>query len=396
MNWQDSVRPLSTEDMRPDLPAQRRMKVATVSAAVLVLLLLAALYAFNAVRENAGRRALSASRPQPPAVSTEVLRPQAGAQTLAAIGSLMAVHQVTVSAEVSGQITRIAFTGGEAVRKGEILVEMNVARERADLMSARAQLQLAALALQRASELHGRGNISQAQLDQAKSQHDVAAASVARAEAALAYKTIRAPFDGLLGTRDVEVGQYVSPGQKIAELTDLSQLYINFTIPEQERPRLAIGQPVELKVDAYPDRKFMGKLSVIDPQVDPGARTIKLQAVTDNPDGALNPGMYANALVVLPSAPNVITIPDASVMKSLYGDFVFVAVDDTKDGKTRIVARRTPVTTGQTYDGRITVVSGLKDGDRLIVTGLTKVADGGEITLSDQNNLVKPASIANE
>ena len=377
-------------------PKQGAMKRATLIAGVVIVLILGGLYAFNTIRENNSRESLR-SRPRPvQAVATEVLKAQSSAQTLAAVGSLASVHQVVVSSEVSGQITRIAYEGGAKVHKGDILVEMNIQRERADLDSAKAALQLADVALRRSTDLQQRGNVSQAALDQAKSQYDVAKAGIARAEAAIAYKVIRAPFDGLLGMRDVEVGQYISPGQKLAEVTDLSQLYINFTVPEQQRPRLAVGQGVELVVDAHPDKKFLGKVSVINPQIDAAARSVKLQAITDNKDGLLSPGMYSHATVMLPTLPDIITIPETSLVNSLYGDFVYLAVKETKDGKDRVVAKRAPVTTGQRYEGRVTVLSGLKDGDRVVATGLTKVQDGGEIALTETNDIAKPTEFTNQ
>ncbi len=393
MNWQDSsIAPMSTQDLH-GTPQRGGMKRATIIASVVIVLILGGLFAFNTMRENASRSSMQTRARPVQTVATELLKAEPSAQTLPAVGSLVSVHQVVVSAEVSGQITRIGYNGGDKVRKGDILVEMNIQRERADLDSAKAALQLADVALRRATDLQQRGNVSQAQLDQAKSQYDVAKAGVARAEAAIAYKIIRAPFDGLLGTRDVEVGQYISPGQKLAELTDLSQLYMNFTVPEQQRPRLAVGQSVEIIVDAHPDKKFVGKVGVINPQIDAAARSVKLQALTDNKDGLLSPGMYAHATVLLPPLPDVITVPETSVVNSLYGDFVYVAVKETKGGKDHVVAKRAPITTGQHYDGRVTVLSGLKDGDRIVATGLTKVSDGSEITLSEENNLVKPAEV---
>ena len=396
MNWQDSsIAPLSTEAMR-DAPQRGSMKRATIIAGGVIVLILGGLFAFNTIRDNNTRASLQ-SRPRPvQSVATEVLKAQPAVQILPAVGSLASVHQVVVSSEVSGQITRINYDGGAKVRKGDILVEMNIQRERADLDSAKAALQLAEVALRRSTELQQRGNASQAVLDQAKSQYDVAKAGVLRAQAAIDYKIIRAPFDGLLGTRDVEVGQYISPGQKLAELTDLSQLYINFTLPEQQRPRLAVGQGVELVVDAHPDKKVVGKVSVINPQIDANARSVKLQAVTDNKDGLLSPGMYTHATVLLPPLPDVITVPETALVNSLYGDFVFVAAKETKDGKERVIAKRIPVTTGQRYEGRVVVLTGLKDGDRIVATGLTKVQDGGEITLSDTNELAKPAEFTNQ
>lgn len=385
---------MSTEAMR-DAPQRGNMKRATIIAGGVIVLLLGGLYAFNTIRDNNTKAALQ-SRPRPvQSVATEVVKAQQATQILPAVGSLTSVHQVLVSSEVSGQITRINYEGGAKVHKGDILVEMNTQRERADLDSAKASMQLAEVALRRSTDLLQRGNVSQAALDQAKSQYDVAKAGVVRAQAAIDYKIIRAPFDGLLGTRDVEVGQYISPGQKLAELTDLSQLYMNFTLPEQQRPRLAVGQAVELFVDAHPDKKFLGKVSVINPQIDANARSVKLQAVTDNKDGLLSPGMYTHATVLLPPLPDVITVPETALVNSLYGDFVYVATKDTKDGKERTVAKRTPVTAGQRYEGRV-VVTGLKDGDRVVATGLTKVQDGGEITLSENNDIAKPTDFTNQ
>jgi multidrug efflux system membrane fusion protein len=232
-------------------------------------------------------------------------------------------------------------------------------------------------------------------LDQAQSQYDVAAAGIARTEAVIAQKAVRAPFDGTLGVRLTEVGDYLERGAPVVQITNLDDLFVEFALPEQTRPLLDLGQRVDLTVDAFPDRVFPGLIAVIDPQINVATRTMKIQAVMANADRALTPGMFAAVNVVLPPAEGQLTVSETALSYSLYGNAVFVVDDTGSDDKGGRVlkAKRSAVRTGTTSDGRVVVVDGLKAGDRVVTTGLGKLFDGALLNLTETPTLVKPDAV---
>jgi multidrug efflux system membrane fusion protein len=312
-------------------------------------------------------------------------------QYLTAAGSIAAVHNVTISPEVEGRVTKIAFEAGSATKKGDLLVQLNDAPERAERAAMRAQERLAQVALDRARRLLASGFVAQAQLDRAQSQHDAAAANVAKVEAAIAQKQIRAPFDGKLGVRWIEVGQYLTAGAAVTTLTETAPLYINFAMPEQAVPRLAVGQDVDLDVAAYPGRKFPARVAIIDPQVMSDTRTVRVQAISDNTDGVLTPGMYAKVQVSLAARDNVLTIPETAVNHSLYGDSVYLIQESKGEkGEAVLTVTRTPIQTGERVDNRV-AVTGIKEGDRVVTTGQIRLFEGAVVTLSNRSLLKPPA-----
>ena len=377
MNFQDPLPHTSITSATPHrtTPAQTRRVV--LITAIAVLAVLGGLYGFNRLRASGMKAYFAANKPPVLAMSTEVVATSDIPQDLSAIGSIAAVHQVMISAEVGGKVARIAFQAGTEVKKGALLVQLNDATEQADLALARAQMKLSKVGLDRARALTERGFSAQSQLDQAQNQFDAAAAGVTRNEALIAQKQVRAPFDGALGVRQIEVGQYLEPGANMVMLTDVGFLYVDFTLPEQARPQLAQGQNIALTVDAYPGRTFIGRLYVIDPQIAQDTRTIKLQAVVDNHDRLLMAGMFAKVKVALPPRTNVMTVPETALDHTLYGDSVFVAqaAGNSPDGKLLFKLARTAVQAGERFVGRV-AVTGLKPGDRVVTAGQSKVFDG--------------------
>ncbi|MDX2222389.1 MAG: efflux RND transporter periplasmic adaptor subunit, partial [Rhodospirillaceae bacterium] len=363
--------------------------------ALALAVVLGALWGFNAFRQNMMQQFFANNRPPPLAVNTEIATPAEFPRTFTAIGSVSAINWVTIAPEVDGRVTAFSFIPGGEVKSGELLVQLNDEPERAELASYRAQLRLADVALKRARELGTRGAAAQAQVDAAQSQYDVAAANITRLEALIAQKALRAPFDGVLGVRRVEVGQYLRAGDPTVTLTNVDNLFVEFTLPEQARPELALEQRVALKVDAYPGRTFDAVVAVIDPQIDMSTRTIKLQAVITNNERLLMPGMFANLEVMLPPTAGVITLPETALDYSLYGNTVYVVQDGPAgaDGKPTLTAKRVAVTLGDRHDGRVAVLTGLKAGDRVVTTGLIKLFDGSQILLNETPTLVKPAEI---
>jgi len=268
-----------------------------------------------------------------------------------------------------------------AQAKSEVVPNLMTAQ--GDLANYKAQATGAALALDRAKQLAARQFGPQSTVDAAQATYDQANAGIAKTEAIISQKLVRAPFDGELGVRHVEVGQYLTAGTQIVTLTDLSVLYANFTVPEKGSAALQVGQTVRVAVDAYPGRTFEGKINAIEPQIAADTRNIRVQATLANPDKILKPGMFATITVVLPDKPPVVTVPETAVDYTLYGDSVFLITEKNEnDGKTSLTAVRTFVRTGNRVQGRAEILSGLKDGDRVVAVGQLKLQSGAAVTIS--------------
>src|SRR6195256_4578993 len=332
---------------------------------LLLSLLVGGLVWFNYFRGKMIAQFFANNKPPPASVSISEAKSETIPNLLTAVGDLAAVHQVNVTSDVNGRITDIMFTAGASVKEGTPLVQLFDGPEQADLASFKAQSTMAQLSLDRAKQLASRQFSPQATVDQAQSSFDQANAGIARTQAIISQKLVRAPFDGELGVRKVEVGQYLTAGNPIVSLTDLSTLYANFTVTEKDSAALKVGQTVRVLVDAYPGRNFEGKINAIEPQIATDTRNIRVQATLDNLDHILKPGMFATTTVVLPDKPAVVTVAETAVDYTLYGDSVFLITEKKEDdGKTSLTAGRTFVRTGNRVDGRAEILSGLKPGDR--------------------------------
>src|SRR3954471_20829203 len=277
---------------------------------LLLVLLVGALVGFNAFRTKMITQFFANNKPPPASVAIAEAKSEVIPNLLTAVGDLAAVHQVNVTSDVSGRITDIMFTAGSTVKAGSPLVQLFDAPEQADLANFRAQATVSQLSLDRAKQLAARQFGPQATVDSAQAAYDQANAGIARTQAVISQKLVRAPFDGELGVRKVEVGQYLTAGTSIVSLTDLSQLYANFTVTEKDSGQLKVGQVVRVAVDSYPGRPFEGKITTIEPQITTDTRNIRVQATIGNADGILKPGMFATATVVLPDKPAVVTVPE--------------------------------------------------------------------------------------
>lgn len=371
-----------------------RLGVALVLMTLLIALLGGGLWGFNYMREKGTAAYFASMVPPPTAVSAAPARSGPMPRYLDGIGSLISVRQVDVAPEVAGRVTTILFEAGSEVKAGDPLVQLNDEEERADLGAYQAQSTLAQANLGRTTKLATRDFASQATLDTNRSALDQARAGIARTQAIIDQKLIRAPFAGELGIRQVQLGQYVSPGTPLVTLTDLDPLYVNFTLPEQTRAEVEVGRKVEVRVDAFSDRVFEATLTTVEPQVDPSTRTIKLQATLPNPDKLLLPGMFANARLVLPPDPDVVTVPETAVTQTLYGDSVYVVHDDAApDGKPVQKAVQTFVETGSVADGRIVIKRGVEAGDMVVASGQLKLHNGAAVTIApDSAALAIPAT----
>ncbi len=351
---------------------------------LLLVLLLGGLYGFNRFRSNAISTFFAHNKPPPAQVSAATVRVENLVRYAHGIGSLAAVHQVTINPEVAGRVTRIFFEPGTTVKTGDPLVQLNDAPDRGDLANYEAQARLAQVSLARNQALRQRNFVSQETVDQNQSQLDQARAEIMKTEAIIAQKLIRAPFSGRLGMRQVELGQYLTAGAPIVTLTDLANLYVNFTLASYLRPEIKVGQQVEVTTDAYPARVFTARITTIEPQVSPDTRTMQIQATMPNPDEALLPGMFVNARVVLPPRPDTMVVPETAVEYTLYGDSVYVIRRDGYDaaGHPLLRAFRTPVKTGRRWDGKVAILSGLKPGEEVVAAGQVKLQNGAAVAVT--------------
>jgi len=350
---------------------------------LLLALLVGGLVWFNWFRGQMIAQFFANNKPPPSPVTAVVAKSEVIPNLLTAVGDLAAVHQVNVTPDVSGRITDIMFTAGATVKAGSPLVQLFDAPDQGDLASFKAQAIGAQLALDRAKQLASRQFGPQSTVDAAQATYDQANAGIAKTEAIISQKMVRAPFDGELGVRHVEVGQYLTAGTQIVSLTDLSVLYANFTVTEKDSAALQVGQAVRVVVDAYPGRNFEGKINAIEPQIATDTRNIRVQATIENPEHILKPGMFAITTVVLPDKPPVVTVPETAVDYTLYGDSVFVITEKkADDGKTSLNAIRTFVLTGKRIEGRAEILSGLKPGDRVVALGQIKLQSGAAVSIS--------------
>ena len=397
MNAQPDALGLAPADERQasrPRPSRRRLAVRLVVTVLLLGLVFGGLYGFDQFRAKKIAEFFANNKPPPTPVAMVTATSQSVPKFFTAIGTLAAVRQVMVSPEVGGRVTQIFFEAGGRTRAGEPLAQINDRTEQADLAAQQAQARLAELNLKRSRELLSRQAAAQATVDQQQAVLDEIRANIQKTQALIAQKLVRAPFDGELGIRQLDVGQYLSPGAPVVTLTDLSKLHVNFTLPEQTRSQLAVGQAVQVSSDAYPGRAFDAKITTIEPQVSAETRSIKVQATMDNPDRLLLPGMFADVRVVLPPQPDAVTVPETAIDYTLYGDSVFL-IRAAKDeaGDEVLHAERTPVKAGDRFAGRVVILSGVKPGDRVAASGQIRLLNGAAVTVSPTDSLNPPAAV---
>ncbi|HLG90173.1 MAG TPA: efflux RND transporter periplasmic adaptor subunit [Alphaproteobacteria bacterium] len=374
----------------PHATAARRRRAFRLTG-IILLAVIAVFYGYRLFSQHMVTAMMAQPRPPTP-ITAAVAESRSVPRYLSGIGTLQAVRQVTVAPEVGGRITQVFFEPGATVNAGDPLIQINDAPERGDLANYQAQARLAAANLARDKALSAQNFQSRQVVDQQQSLLDQAQANIAKTEALIAQKLIRAPFSGQLGIRQVNLGGYLNPGGPIVTLTDLSSLWINFTLPEQVASQIHVGQPARLHADAYPGRVFEAKVTAIEPQISAQTRTIMVQATMDNADHALMPGMFADVDVVLPEAPNVVTVPETAVDYSLYGDSVFLVQEAGKDdqGKPILKVARTFVKIGERFDGKVAILSGLKPGDRVAASGQLRLNNETPVTILPGDPLSTP------
>lgn len=364
------------------------MKKYVILAIVGLVILTGALTGIKALQFS--RMADQGRKPQPEIVTTAVANTQVWESTLTAVGSLVAVQGVMIAAEMTGKMVRITFEPGSMVKAGDLLVQQDTAAEEAEFRSAEATVGLTRLTFERARRLLAEGTFSQAEYDKADAEYKQALAQTDNIRAVIAKKTVRAPFSGLLGIRLVNLGQMLSPGDEIVSLQALDPIFANFSLPQQQFPRIRPDLAVRVETDALPGEIIKGKITAINPQVETATRNIMVQATIPNGNQHLRPGMFVNVTVLLPEHDTTLVIPATAVLNAPYSDSVFIVENDASDKKSPpgTVVRQQFVKLGERRGDFIAVIAGLKEGETVVSTGVFKLRNGQAVSV---DNTLAPA-----
>ena len=381
------------------------MKRAIVIVLALVILLGAAggLGYFQMVMKPAMIKGFIQKAGQPTStVAATQAKTETWTPTLTAIGSLRATQGVEIAPQVGGVVRAIKFESSQDIQKGALLVEIDDSTEQADLKANQAALRNAQATLDRQSKLVSGGNTTQASLDQAIATRDQAAAAVERTKAIIAQKRIVAPFDGRLGIRRIDIGQYVSPGTPLVTLQKLDPIYVDFQAPEQYFARLAVGQTITLTVDAFGGKTFNGKVKFLDARISTDTRNFLVRGEIQNDEKKLLPGMFANVSVSAGSPREVVTLPRTAVVYSLYGDSVYVLKTPApKPGEAQAAqpqagvkpsdalyeVERRFVRVGETHGDRVEIADGVKAGETVVSEGQVKLFPGMRVRIDPKAGL---------
>lgn len=361
------------------------MKKAIILTALGLILIVAALAGTKALQIRAMISQGEQFSPPPEVVTATSVQADTWESYLTAIGSLDAVQGVTLTAEMTGKVVHIAFEAGNRVSSGALLVQQDISVEQAQLRAAEALSELARINFERAKTLLPNNAISQSDFDSSQARLTEALAEVDNIRAMIAKKTIRAPFSGRLGIRQVNLGQVINDGQAIVTLQSLGPVFVNFLLPQQELAKIRTGLQVRVESNALPGQDVPGEITAIESEVDSATRNIRVQALLANPDDQLRPGMFADVTVLLPEVKNVLTIPATAVLYAPYSDSVFV-IEEKKDetgapaGKT---IRQQFVSLGEKRGDFIVVTAGLEAGETIVSTGAFKLRNGQNVIVDN-------------
>ena len=321
----------------------------------------------------------------PTTVTSAPVKEEDWAPMLSAVGSISAVEGAVVSSELGGVVQQVAFENGGTAKKGDLLVQLDASAEEAQLHSAEADLELAKADLERSRGLAASRVISKAEFDAAEAKYKQKAATVDQMRSMIAKKTVRAPFEGQLGIRQVNVGQMINPGQQVVPLTGLDQVFVDFALPQQELAKLSSGLEVRVRSDALPGHEFKGKLTAINSMVDTVTRNITLQATLQNRDHALRPGMFAKVEVELPEKNKTLVVPGSAISYAPFGDSVFVIEKkkDEKTGKESQTIRQQFVRVGEARGDFVAITEGLKANETIVSTGVFKLRNGMPVAINN-------------
>ncbi len=329
-------------------------------------------------------------QPPPTAVTTIVAKKENWSSSLKSIGSVVAVQGVTVSADLPGIVSRISFDSGRQVQAGQILVQLDTRQEQAQLEAVQAQRNLARINYDRMKSLVDAGAIPRADYDKALAEKAETEARVGEIRATIERKTIRAPFSGALGIRQVNLGQYLSGGTAIVPLQSLNPIYVDFGVPQQAATQVRVGQTVRITATELKGAEFTGRVTAIDSVVDEATRNVRVQATLSNPKAKLRPGMFVEAELSFGASQDVITLPTSAVSYAPYGDSVYVVADLKDDkGNTYRGVRQQFVKIDRSRGDQVAILSGIKPGEEVVTSGTFKLRNGAAVTI---NNKVQPSN----
>ena len=355
-----------------------------------VVLAIIAGLAFVKYKQFEGFKAQGASfAPPPTAVTTIVAKRETWPSTLQVIGTAAAIQGVTVSADLPGTVDKIHFESGKAVQVGDVLVELDTRQERAQLAAAQADWELAKINYDRQEKLVAQGVVARTEYDNASAQQKSTEAHVGEIKATIERKTIRAPFSGILGIRQINLGQYLAAGQSIVSLQSVNPIYVNFGVPQQQSPQVRMGGGLRMTSDDLPGIQFAGRVSAVDSVVNEATRNIQVQATLTNPQGRLRPGMFVQVELGVGANRQIIPLPASSINYAPYGDSVYVVTDvqDPKSGKTFRGVRQHFVKLEGSRGDQVAVVSGVNPGEESMTSGVFKLRNGAPVQV---NNKVQP------
>ncbi len=344
----------------------------------LTILLFGALFAWRFMQIKEAQE--SHQPPPPPTVAITKVASEKWQPFHASVGSLVAVKGIDVSNELSGKVTNIHFQSGQSVEAGQLLIELDIATEQAELKRLEAACGLANIKYKRAEKLVSTSFVSKSNYDETKALLAQAEASLQLQKTLIEKKKIRAPFSGKLGIRRVDVGQYLSAGTAMVPLQMIESLYADFALPERYLAQLAPGQSIDIYVQAYPDQRFKGVVNALNPGIDIATRNVNLRATLSNMEGLLRPGMFVRVVVRLGEMKNVLTLPDTAITFNTYGDSVFLIIEN----ETGYRVERQQVTVGQSREGRVEISEGLEAGQTVVSAGQVKLRNGIPVLLDDK------------
>ena len=348
------------------------------------------LFGFKAFLGGAIRKSISAQGIPPQTVSTAKAQFTEWQGEFQAVGTLRAVRGADLAPELPGLITAIHFQSGQEVAEGAPLVQLNNESDVAKLQSLMAAVELAETIYDRDQKQLAIQAVSQAVVDADAATLKSAKAQVAEQRALVAKKLVRAPFAGRLGIRAVDVGQYVNAGTKLVTLQALDPVYVDFFAPQKSLGRIALGQKIVLRTDAFQGQQFPGEVSSIDPKVDPATRNVQVRATVRNPKRSLLPGMFATVVLASGGPQRFLTLPQTAVSYNPFGDTVFVVEEGKgKDDKVALVAQQKFVTTGEARGDQVAILSGIKEGDTVVTAGQIKLRSGFPVIV---NNAIQPTN----
>jgi membrane fusion protein (multidrug efflux system) len=341
-------------------------------------LVLGAIFGWKSWQEH--QMAALARMPPPPAtVAAAEVQVESWQPYLQAVGSLVATQGILVTTEVAGKVSEIRFESGQQVEAGTLLLQLDDSIDRAELEGIVAERRLAELQFKRREELVEKKTISRSDYDEAQLRLENARAQLDTKQAQIAKKRITAPFSGLLGIRQVDLGEYLQPGAAIVPLQALDPLYVDYSLPERHLGLISVGQTVQIEVQAYAGETFTGRISALNPGIDPGTRSLRIRATLANPQSRLRPGMFAEVRTLLPQRPAVLTLPQTAITYNPYGDSVFVI----EDGETGTTVQRRQVETGRVRNGRVEIAQGLQAGERVVIAGQVKLRNGQAVVIDN-------------